>query len=220
MPQVRVFNPTIYTPRGSFGAGGGKGGATIMAKHHRYHRKHHHQYRHNPFGLSSGVVKDAAFNAAGALGSLAISNLVPNMTGWAGVGLTAVAAIGASFVGRMVAGPKGAEEVLKGGLVATIIKGLHQAGIASQIGLGLYAPSWFGVPTASSQYLQASQANLGPYRRGQGTIFFPGPGGTMMAAAAPATPGVPTGAHPAAVAAAGVHGVGFHRFRSRYAGNY
>jgi hypothetical protein len=42
--------------------------------------------------------------------------------------------------------------------------------------LGFYAPSWFGAPTASSQYLQASQANMGPYRRGAGTIFFPGPG--------------------------------------------
>ncbi len=40
----------------------------------------------------------------------------------------------------------------------------------------MYGPSCFGAPTASSQYLQASQANLGPYRRGAGTIFFPGPG--------------------------------------------
>jgi len=40
----------------------------------------------------------------------------------------------------------------------------------------MYGSSWFGVPTAGSQYLQASQANLGPFRRGSGTIFFPGPG--------------------------------------------
>lgn len=41
--------------------------------------------------------------------------------------------------------------------------------------MGLYARSWFGVPTSSSQYLRASQANLAPYPRGAGTIFFPGP---------------------------------------------
>jgi len=40
----------------------------------------------------------------------------------------------------------------------------------------MYGSSWFGVPTGSSQYLQSSQANLGPFRRGAGTIFFPGPG--------------------------------------------
>jgi hypothetical protein len=41
----------------------------------------------------------------------------------------------------------------------------------------MYAPSWFAVPTPSSQYLQAAQANMGPFRRGAGTIFSPGPGG-------------------------------------------
>jgi len=108
-----------------------------------------------------------------------------------------------SFGGKFVGGARASEELLKGGLTATIIKALHQMGVASSIGLGLYAPSWFGVPTASSQYLQASQANLGPYRRGAGTIFFPGPGGSLVQAAP-----------------AGVSGMGFHRFRSRYAGNY
>jgi hypothetical protein len=42
----------------------------------------------------------------------------------------------------------------------------------------LYGPSWFGVPTSSSQYLTAAQANAGHFRRGAGTLFFPGPGMT------------------------------------------
>lgn len=171
------------------------------------HQKHHHHYRRhrrNPFGISAGVVKDAAYTAAGALGSLWLSGMIPALSsGWTGVAATAGAAVAVSFAGKMVGGARAADEMLKGGLTATIIKALHQAGFASSVGLGLYAPSWFGVPTASSQYLQASQANLGPYRRGAGTIFFPGPG-------APALPAAP----------AGVSGMGFHRFRSRYAGNY
>jgi len=170
-----------------------------MAKH-RHHRRHR---RHNPLGISSGVIKDAAYNAAGALGSLFLAGFV-GQSGWADVGVTGAAAVGASFLGKFVGGASASEEFLKGGLTATIIKALHQAGFAKSIGLGLYAPSWFGVPTASSQYLQASQANMAPYRRGAGTIFFPGPGG------------VPTAALPPA----GVSGMGFHRFRSRYAGNY
>lgn len=200
MAEIRIFNPT-YTPR-SFFRGGGKG--ETMAKH-TYHRRHHHHYRSNPLGITSQTMKDAAFNTAGAIGSLFIANMVPSLgAGWTGVGVTAAAAVGASLVGGMLGGPKGREEVLKGGLTATMIRALHELGVAKNIGLGLYAPSWFGVPTASSQYLQASQANLGPYRRGAGTIFFPGPGGALVPAAPPA----------------GVSGMGFHRFRSRYAGNY
>lgn len=170
-----------------------------MAKHHR---RHHHRRRHNPFGISGGIVKDAAYNTAGALGSLFLAGQF-NMSGWAGVGTTLGAAVGLSFAGKFIGGAGAQEEVLKGGLTATIISALHQLGVAKSLGLGLYAPSWFGVPTASSQYLQASQANLGPFRRGAGTIFFPGPGGSLV-------PAAPTG----------VSGMGFHRFRSRYAGNY
>ena len=170
-----------------------------MAKHHR----HHHRRRRNPFGLSGGVVKSAAYNAVGALGSLALANLI-GQSGWMDVLATGGAAVGLSFAGKFVGGAPASEEFLKGGLTATIIKAIHQAGFAKSIGLGLYAPSWFGVPTSSSQYLQASQANMGPYRRGQGTIFFPGPGGAPVAALPPG----------------GVSGMGFHRFRSRYAGNY
>lgn len=175
-----------------------------MARHHRHHRHHR---RHNPFGLSGNVVKDAAFNAAGALGSLFLSGAI-GQTGWMDVLATGGSAVALSFGGKFVGGAVASEELLKGGLTATIIKALHQAGFAKNIGLGLYAPSWFGVPTSSSQYLQASAANMGPYRRGQGTIFFPGPGAM--------TPALPAGAVPTT----GVSGMGFHRFRSRYAGNY
>ncbi|HXX99405.1 MAG TPA: hypothetical protein VEI54_00700 [Candidatus Limnocylindrales bacterium] len=40
----------------------------------------------------------------------------------------------------------------------------------------MYGPSWFGLPTASSQHLTAARANMGAFNRGRGTIFFPGPG--------------------------------------------
>jgi len=183
-----------------------------MAK--RYHRRHHHRRRHNPFGISSAVITDAAYNAGGAIGSLYLSGLLPSLSsGWAGVAATGGAAVALGFVGKMIAGAKGAEEVLKGGLTATIIKALHQLGVAQSIGLGLYSPSWFSIPTSSDQYLRAAQPGMA-FNRGAGSIFFPGPGGVP---ALPAAAG--TAIHPAAVAAK-MAGLGFHRFRSRYAGNY
>ena len=163
------------------------------------HRKHHHhRRRHNPLGISGGVVKDAFYNTGGALAALFLASQF-NLSGWAGVAGTAAAAIAASFAGKMVAGAPAGEEVLKGGLTAAIISAIHQAGFAKNLGLGLYAPSWFGVPTASSQYLRAYPGN-GPARQGAGTVVL-GPGGPVL---------VPT-AGPT---------MGFHRFRSRYAGNY
>jgi hypothetical protein len=170
-----------------------------MAKHH--HHRHPH-YRRNPFGISGGVVKDAVYNSAGALGALFLAGQF-NLSGWAAVGATGAAAIAASFIGKMVGGPSASEEVLKGGLTATIISALHMAGFAKNLGLGLYAPSWFGVPTASSQYLRAYPGNVSA-RQGQGTIIA-GPGGVPLLVAPPA---------------AGGGTLGFHRFRSRYAGNY
>ena len=177
-----------------------------MAK--RYHKKHHHRHhRRNPFGLSSAVVQDSAWNAAGALGSLYLTNLLPNLSGgWTGVAATGAAAVGMSYVGRMVGGPRTSEELLKGGLTATIIKALHQLGVAQNLGLGLYTPSWFGIPTSSDQYLRSAAPGMS-WNRGAGSIWFPGPG---------SQPALALPAH----AAASLKGMGFHRFRSRYAGNY
>lgn len=174
-----------------------------MAKHRR-HNRHHYRRRRNPFGLNSGVIKDAVYSSGGALGSLWLAGLL-NMSGWPGVAATGGAAVAASFLGKMVGGESAAEEVLKGGLTATIISAMHQAGFAKSLGLGLYAPSWFGVPTASSQYLRAYPGNS-QARQGAGTVFATTSSGALV---------------PVAVApSAGVSGMGFHRFRSRYAGNY
>jgi hypothetical protein len=172
--------------------------------HRRHHR--HHRRRRNPFGVTGGTLKDAAYVAVGAVGASALPGMVApsQSTGWAGVALTAASAVAVSFGARMIGGQAAAAEALKGGLAAAVIRAVHEAGFAKNLGLGLYAPSWFGIPTSSSQYLQAAQGNLGPYRRGYGTIFFPGPG-------APALPAAPP---------AGVAGMGYHRFRSRYAGGY
>jgi hypothetical protein len=200
MAEVRVFNPSSYTPRSYF-TGEGEERRTVMSHRRRHHHRRHR--RSNPFGISSGVVKDAAFTAAGALGSLWLSSMVPNFsTGWAGVAATGGAAVVMGFGGKFVGGAKASEELLKGGLTATIIKALHELGVAKNIGLGLYAPSWFGIPTASDQYLRAGAPGSG-WNRGAGAIFFPGPAG-----------------RPALPPAAGVSGFGYHRFRSRYAGNY
>jgi hypothetical protein len=196
--EVRVFNPSTYTPREFFADQGEERRTVQMAHHHHHHHRHH---RRNPFGISSGVVKDAVYSSGGALGALWLASQF-SMTGWAGVAATAAAAMAASFAGKMVGGPAAAEEVLKGGLTATIISALHQAGLAKNFGLGLYAPSWFGVPTASSQYLRAYAGNY-PARQGQGTVVLGPSGPVMLAAPSP-----------------GGSALGFHRFRSRYAGNY
>ena len=174
-----------------------------MAHHRRHHRRRHH--RRNPLGLSGGVVKEAAYVAAGAVGAAALPGMVaPSFsTGWGGVAASAITAVGLGVVGKMVGDTSG--DMLKGGLAITVLKALNQAGIKTP-GLGLYAPSWFGIPTASSQYLQAAAGNMGPYNRGGGTIFFPGPGSLV----APA---------PAAAGGKGAN-LGYHRFRSRYAGGY
>jgi hypothetical protein len=170
-----------------------------------YKKKHHHR-RRNPFGISGGVVKDAVWVAGGAIAAAALPGMVaPSFaSGWSGVLAKGAASVAASFLGRMVGGPAAASEALKGGLAITVLSALNQAGIRTP-GLGLYAPSWFGIPTASSQYLQAAQGNMPGFNRGGGTILFPGPGGTVVAA--PAAAG--RGGH-----------LGYHRFRSRYAGGY
>lgn len=176
-----------------------------MARHHHHRSHRHHHHRHNPWGLSAGTVKDAVYVAAGALGASALPGLVaPTFaSGWSGVLSSGVASFAMHFVGRMVGGEAAGAEALKGGLAITVLKALRTMGVALP-GLGLYAPSWFGIPTASSQYLQASNSNMPGFNRGGGTIVFPGPGGMPVA--------VPK--------AAGVTGMGYHRFRSRYAGGY
>jgi hypothetical protein len=170
-----------------------------------YHRKHHHRrhHRRNPLGISGGVVKEAAFVAAGAVGAAALPGMVaPTFSvGWSGVLASAAASVAMGFLGKMVGDHN--SDALKGGLAITVLKALKQAGINTP-GLGLYAPSWFGIPTASSQYLQAGAGNMPGFNRGGGTIVFPGPGG-MPVVAAPA---------------AGGGRLGYHRFRSRYAGGY
>lgn len=64
----------------------------------------------------------------------------------------------------------------------------HLHGV-SEDGLGLYAPSWFAIPTASSQRLQAADRNMPGFNRGGGAIVFPGPGGMLVAAPAHAADG-------------------------------
>lgn len=161
-----------------------------MAYHRKHHRHHRHHRRHNPFGVSGGVVKDAVYVAVGALGASALPGFVaPSFaSGWPGVAATALSAVAISFGAKMVGGPAGAAEALKGGLAAAVIKALNAAGFTKSLGLGLYSPSWFAVPTSSDAYGRTFAGNV---------------------SAAPALP-----------AAAGVHGLGYHRFRSRYGGNY
>ncbi len=170
-----------------------------------YHRKHHYHHRHNPFGISVGTMKDAVYVAVGAVGAGALPGMVaPHQSkGWAGVLATGIAAVAVSFGARMIGGATAAAEALKGGLAATVIRAVHEAGFAKGLGLGLYAPSWFGIPTASSQYLQTA-APGSQFHRGYGTVFFPGPGQASLP--------------PAQLAAAQT--MGYHRFRSRYWGGY
>lgn len=159
-----------------------------MARHKRHHDRRHTR-RHNPLGISKGVIVDAGYNTAGALGALWLSGLFSSLTGWAGVAATGGAAVAASFAGKMVGGARAGEEVLKGGLTATIIKALHQLGVAQSLGLGLYSPSWFAVPTSSNAYMRTYAGNSN-----MPLALPPAPAGKMA-------------------------GMGMHRFRSRYAMN-
>ena len=167
-----------------------------MAKH----RKHYHRRRHNPFGVSGGIVKDASLVAGGAIASMWLPTFLPSQnSGFMGVGLTVIAALASSFAAKALSGPAAASEVLKGGLAAAAIRTVHTAGVFKSLTMGLYAPSYFSVPTASSQYLQSAAPGM-TFNRGYGSIYGPGPGTPMLAAKA--------------------GNLGYHRFRSRYAGNY
>jgi hypothetical protein len=147
MPQIRIFNPSSYTPRSYF-AGGAEKGVTTMAKkrHHRTHRR-----RHNPLGISGGVVKDAAYVAAGAVGSPMLARML-GQAGWLNVAATAAAAVALSFAGKFVGGASAQEEILKGGLSATILAAVKESGMGASLGLGSYVPSYFAIPTASDPY--------------------------------------------------------------------
>lgn len=120
-----------------------------MAKHRR---RHHH--RRNPFGVNSSLVKDVAFNAAG----LAVANWGASFlgqSGWLDVAATAAAAVAASYLGKEVGGAAASDEILKGGILAALIKAVKQTGVAVP-GLGLYANSYFPVPTSSDAYGRTS----------------------------------------------------------------
>jgi len=133
-----------------------------MAKHHRHHRRH----RHNPFGISSTLVKDAALNVAGLAGSNWGATFL-GQSGWLDVAATAAVAVGLSYVGKSVAGATASEELLKGGILAAVIKAIKQTGIAVP-GLGMYANSYFPIPTSSDAYGRASApiAMLPPAAKG------------------------------------------------------
>jgi hypothetical protein len=202
VPEVRIFNPA-YTPRSYFAGDRGRKENNTVAHQKRHNRRYHH--RHNPLGLQGGVIRDAVYNAGGALASVFIASLLGG-TGWAGVAYTAGGAIAASFGARMALGAPAAEEVLKGGLSLAVVKALAQAGVIKASSLGLYAPSYFAVPTASNQY-GVSYAPGMSANRGAGTVYFPGPGQPML---------MP----PSNGGNGGMGRLGYHRFRSRYAGNY
>lgn len=126
-----------------------------MAKHH--HRRHHRRHRRNPFGVSGTLVKDVAYNAAGlAAANWGASFL--NQSGWLDVAATAAVAVGASYVGKAVGGASASDEILKGGILAALIKAVKQTGVTvpGLSGMGMYVNSYFSAPTASDAYGRAS----------------------------------------------------------------
>jgi len=130
-----------------------------MAKHHH----HHHRSRHNPFGVSGTLVKDAALNVAGFAGANWGASFLAQ-SGWLDVLATAGAGVAISFAGKSIAGASASEELLKGAIVAAIIKAIKQTGVAVP-GLSMYVPTYFSAPTASD-----------PYGRAQApTIMLPAP---------------------------------------------
>lgn len=141
--------------------------------HRRHHHHHHHHHRRNPFGFSSQVIKDAAFTTAGALAAPYLGSLL-GQSGWLDVAATAGAGVALSYGGRMVLGQPASEELLKGALVATIIKALKQSGMGSALGLGLYVNTTFPLPTASDAFGRVvpmlPPAPPGTGRQGTGTM--------------------------------------------------
>jgi len=141
-----------------------------MAKRHHHHRRR----RHNPFGISGGVVKDAAYVAAGAVGSPIVAGML-GQTGWLNVAATAAAAVGLSFAGKFVGGASAQEEILKGGLSAAILAALKQSGIGASLGLGSYVPTYFPLPTGSDAYGRVASPYVAlpaPAARGRGMAGY------------------------------------------------
>jgi len=126
-----------------------------MAHHH--HRRYR---RRNPFGVSGGVVKDSLWTAGGLLAALYGAKLA-GQTGWLDVGVTAAAAVAVSFLGKAVGQASASEELLKGGISATILKAIAQTGAVSlNLGLGTYVPSYFSAPTSSDAYGRATAPTI------------------------------------------------------------
>lgn len=133
-----------------------------MAKHHR---RHHRRHRRNPLGISGAVVKDVVFNAAGMAGSNFGASFL-GQSGWLDVAATAGVAVAISYLGHSVAGAPASEELLKGGILATLLKAVKQTGVSIP-GLGLYVPTYFSAPTSSDAYGRATAP----------TIMLPAPKG-------------------------------------------
>jgi len=126
-----------------------------MAKHHRHH---HRRHRRNPLGIDGSVVKDVAYNGAGAIASLYLAGLL-GQSGWLDVAATAGAAVAASFAGKYVGGASASEELLKGGLLAAFFKAIKQTGL-NVPGLGMYSNAYFPIPTSSDAYGRTSAPML------------------------------------------------------------
>jgi hypothetical protein len=153
-------------------------------------------------GITGEVVKDAAFTTAGALAAPFLGSML-GQTGWMDVFATAGAGIALSYAGRATMGPPVGDELLKGSLVSVIIKTLKQAGMAGNLGLGMYINTTFPLPTASDAF---GRVPLNPMTGAPATMLTPtGAGG-------PGTYLAPIGA-PKALGA-------YSRFRTRYGGRY
>jgi len=141
-----------------------------------HHRHHHRRRRHNPFGMSGTLVKDVAFNVAGLAGANFGASFL-GQSGWLDVAATAAAALAVSWAGKAVAGAPASEELLKGGILAALIKAIKQTGVAVP-GLGYYQPNYFSAPTSSDAYGRATAPTImlpaaAPGGKGMGY----GPGG-------------------------------------------
>lgn len=115
-----------------------------------HHKRHHHRRRRNPFGVNGALVKDVAFNAVGMAGATWGSSFL-GQSGWLDVAATAAVAVAISYAGKSVAGAPASDELLKGGILAALLKAIKHSGVSIP-GLGTYANSYFAVPTSSDAY--------------------------------------------------------------------
>ncbi len=174
-------------------------------------RSYRRRLRHNP--LLAVPLGELVPLAGWAVAGMAGTRILPQMlmpgsnTGITGYGINALTAVGLSWVGGKFAGPRAAQGLLVGGIVALAARILSDTlGASSTFGsalvgdldfdLGFYIPNTYSVPTAGQGPYLLNPGVMGSPMSAGGVIpALPAAGGAAAAAAsAPGSAGNPSAA--------------------------